>query len=79
VLRAAYASHPERFPRGIPSPPRLPEAVWINKPKNLEVEQESDALSAPHSDDLYRPRVRVLPISGNEIRSKQEVAEASLP
>lgn len=79
VLRAAYASHPERFPRGIPSPPRLPESVWINKPKNLEIEQKSDALTAPHGDDLNRPRVKVLPISGNEISSKQEVAEAVLP
>lgn len=34
VLRAAYASNPERFVRGVPSPPDLPEAVWINEPKN---------------------------------------------
>jgi hypothetical protein len=32
VLRAAYAAHPERFPRGLPLPPPLPTATWINKP-----------------------------------------------
>lgn len=33
VLASAYAAHPERFPRGLPSPPRPPTAAWINKPK----------------------------------------------
>jgi putative transposase len=37
VLRAAYAAHPERFPRGIPLPPPLPTAAWINKPLDLDV------------------------------------------
>jgi hypothetical protein len=32
VLRTAYAAHPERFPRGVPVPPPLPTAAWINKP-----------------------------------------------
>jgi hypothetical protein len=32
ALAAKYAAHPERFPRGIPKPPRLPVAAWINKP-----------------------------------------------
>jgi len=32
VLRAAYAAHPERFPRGVPLPPPMPTAAWINKP-----------------------------------------------
>jgi putative transposase len=33
VLAAAYAAHPERFPNGIPMPPRIPTEVWINKPQ----------------------------------------------
>jgi putative transposase len=33
VLQAAYAAHPERFVRGRPTPPTLPEAVWINPPR----------------------------------------------
>jgi putative transposase len=32
VLGDAYAAHPERFVRKPPQPPRLPQAVWINKP-----------------------------------------------
>jgi putative transposase len=32
VLAAFYQEHPERFVRGIPSPPELPGEVWINKP-----------------------------------------------
>jgi len=32
VLSAAYEKHPERFVRGVPQPPEIPEAAWINKP-----------------------------------------------
>lgn len=33
VLKLAHQAHPERFVRGIPTPPSVPTAVWINKPK----------------------------------------------
>jgi putative transposase len=33
VLSQAYQQHPERFVKGQPHPPILPEAVWINKPE----------------------------------------------
>lgn len=33
VLRAAYAAHPERFVKKMPTPHPLPVAAWINKPK----------------------------------------------
>jgi putative transposase len=32
VLDAAFRAHPERFVKGPPSPPALPDAVWINPP-----------------------------------------------
>jgi putative transposase len=32
VLADVYRQHPERFVRKKPEPPKLPEAVWINKP-----------------------------------------------
>jgi putative transposase len=32
VLAAAHAARPERFVRGIPTPPALPKQVWINRP-----------------------------------------------
>ncbi len=36
VLEAAYASNPERFVLGLPQPPKLPTAVWINPPETPE-------------------------------------------
>lgn len=33
TLQQAQLHHPERFVRGIPQPPPLPDAVWINKPE----------------------------------------------
>jgi putative transposase len=35
VLSAAYAQHPERFVKGLPLPPQLPDAVWINPPQTI--------------------------------------------
>ena len=32
VLAAAYAAHPERFVRKPPTPPAVPDTVWINPP-----------------------------------------------
>jgi len=36
ALQQAFAATPERFVRGMPVPPALPQAVWINKPRRLE-------------------------------------------
>ena len=33
VLNRAYEAHPERFIHRPPTPPTLPEAVWINPPR----------------------------------------------
>ena len=38
VLRAAFEATPERFVRGVPTPLALPQAVWINKPKEASRE-----------------------------------------
>jgi putative transposase len=42
VLASAFDAHPERFVHGLPVPPSLPEAAWINKPK---VESEKSMLA----------------------------------
>ena len=34
TLRIAYNLHPERFVKGVPTPPQPPDAVWINPPKS---------------------------------------------
>jgi len=44
VLQAAYQKNPERFVKGLPKPPELPEAVWINPPK-----------PAPKQEDVGSP------------------------
>lgn len=36
VLHLAYAARPERFVKGLPEPPALPDAVWINPPQTGE-------------------------------------------
>ena len=36
VLDQAYVAHPERFVKGLPQPPALPEAVWLNPPEGGE-------------------------------------------
>ena len=33
TLEQAYLKHPERFVKGMPQPPEIPEAAWINKPE----------------------------------------------
>jgi putative transposase len=37
VLAVAYAANPDRFVRGVPCPPLLPTAAWINPPSTAEV------------------------------------------
>lgn len=39
VLAAAYRQRPERFVRGLPRPPELPTAAWINPPKTAVAAQ----------------------------------------
>jgi putative transposase len=41
VLHTAFAATPERFVRGLPTPPVLPREVWINKPRTQEEARET--------------------------------------
>jgi len=68
VLRKAYERYPERFVRGVPLPPLLPKAAWINKPNSKQEEAakmfslttsarrpgEQDFLIAPQGDTVKR-------------------------
>lgn len=47
VLTSAFNEHPGRFVRGLPVPPSLPEAAWINKPK-IESEHLAQAENIPN-------------------------------
>jgi hypothetical protein len=49
VLQQAYAAHTQRFVKGVPQPPALPTAVWINPPAetgNAEALPSAGATSA---------------------------------
>jgi putative transposase len=41
ALRQAFEVTPERFVRGVPTPPALPRAVWINKPRTPDASPET--------------------------------------
>jgi uncharacterized Fe-S cluster protein YjdI len=61
ILQQAYAAHPERFVRGAPVVPKLPDAVWINPPKG-------DGGRATHvieTSDLQPDRRQTTPASSN--------------
>ncbi len=40
TLCTAFMAHPERFVKGCPRAPTLPESVWINPPKTKRAEQQ---------------------------------------
>lgn len=70
VLSQAYAAHPERFVRGRPRPPALPQEVWINKPMTgttaLIVPPEAcdaktDLATASRTNDLEAGRGKTTP------------------
>jgi putative transposase len=48
VLAGAYAAHPERFVAGEPTPPRWPDEVWINPPR--ESHRAADLVGAATSE-----------------------------
>jgi putative transposase len=52
VLAAAHAAHPERFVRGVPHPPALPRAVWINPPNPppTDFAEKHDCIGSPRID-----------------------------
>jgi len=41
ILHAAFDTHPERFVSGLPCPPTLQDAVWINKPNGESTVQQN--------------------------------------
>jgi putative transposase len=54
VLHQAYLAHPERFVKGLPVPPALPAAVWINPPKAEAGDLVQQAVQARvDTDDLH--------------------------
>jgi putative transposase len=57
TLDGAQTAHPERFVRGRPQPPRVPEAVWINRPTADDCSVAAAASAAPESLTVPGSRV----------------------
>lgn len=72
VLAAAYAAHPERFPRGVPTPGTLPRAVWINKPAACGCAEQNEPAGCPRTAELETPRDRSTPETGARGPSVEE-------
>jgi putative transposase len=74
ILAQAYAAKPQRFVRGVPKPALPPKAVWINKPKQDELDMldgilrdialENDAQGTPRINDLIPGMDPTTPDSG---------------
>ena len=61
TLQLAYAAHPERFVNGIPKPPELPSAVWINPPTSKDDGEKKrlpkmNCAQKPEEASLTHPR-----------------------
>jgi putative transposase len=76
VLAAAHAAHPERFVRGVPQPPALPTAVWINRPKPAPTRlgEETDRtgsrrVDAPHAGQATGTPATALQVATTDHRS----------
>jgi putative transposase len=52
VLQYAYQRHPERYVKGLPQPPQLPQAVWINPPTPIQPSSDSSLVLAQPTDHL---------------------------
>ncbi len=55
VLATFYEQHPERFVRGLPSPPELPGNVWINPPR----EGETRSTHRSRQEEIVQPGANV--------------------
>jgi putative transposase len=66
TLRKAFAATPERFVRGVPIPPALPQAVWINKPRRLEEPDRTSVLEEP-GERVARPTVWCSALAGRTL------------
>jgi len=60
VLQAAYQRHPERYVKGLPQPPQLPQAVWINPPSPVLALSDSSLVLSQPTDHLAKERIPLL-------------------
>jgi len=76
VLRTAFEKHPERFVRGLPQPPQLPQQVWINKPKDGNSSNQSPVGSFSQKNGFHNCPITDATESGRDLpRGQNEVTE----
>lgn len=76
VLRTAFERHPERFVRGLPQPPELPQQVWINKPKNRNFSNHSSVENVGEKNGFHNCPTTDATESGRGMsRSEIEMSE----
>jgi len=68
VLNAAYAAHPERFVGGQPTPPSVPDEVWINRPRDSHSINE---LADPAASDMEPGAQGVSRVPGGHRRASE--------
>jgi putative transposase len=66
TLRKAFTATPERFVRGVPSPPALPQAVWINKPRTMNQHDYAPVDLEP-GERVARPKVWRSALTGRAV------------
>jgi putative transposase len=76
TLRKAFTATPERFVRGVPSPPALPQAVWINKPRTMNRHDYAPVDLEP-GERVARPTVWRSALTGRAVEG--EVIATSHP
>ena len=55
-----FTRMPERFPHGVPTPPPLPAAAWINKPASVAPVASNPHLVEPTTADDPGPSTIIL-------------------
>ena len=74
VLDAAYAAHPERFVAGRPTPPKVPDEVWINRPRDSHTIVE---LASPAASEMEPGAQAVSRVPGGNRRASEAALDAA--
>jgi putative transposase len=78
ALRQAFAATPERFVRGVGTPPPLPQAVWINKPRTLAQHDSAPADLEP-GERVARPEVWRSALAGRAVEGEVHATSDTNP
>lgn len=72
VLIDAYERNPQRFVRGLPKPPLLPTAAWINKPKEISRPESAEVANLSIKGMEQKNGFHICPIT-NDLPSGRDL------